>query len=142
MSTAYRDISALSVNLNVYAAANSISVAWENKKFNPVTGTKYIRETLLPADTVQAELGTTGMDETLGIYQVDIFAPTDSDLGKSEAINIADGVADQFIRGSSLTYNGVNVRIRNVSRGSGTVDGAWFIVPIFISFRSYTTART
>jgi len=143
MSSSFRDMSAaLSVNLNVYAVANSVAVAWENHQYSPVTGTKYLRETLLPADTVQVELGSTGIDETLGIYQVDVFAPANSTAGKSEAVNLADGVADQFNRGLVLTYNSVNVRIRSVSRGAGTIDGAWFIVPVFVSFKSYTQPRT
>tara|TARA_R110000868_G_scaffold402166_1_gene678280 strand:- start:341 stop:772 length:432 start_codon:yes stop_codon:yes gene_type:complete len=142
MSTSFLDISAaLSVNLNTYAVANSVAVAWENAQYSPVTGTKYLRETLLPTETLQVELGTAGIDETLGIYQVDAFTPSASNLGKGEAIMLADGIADQFKRGSVLTYNGVNVRIRSVSRGTGAIDGSWFIIPVFIAFKSYTQPR-
>ena len=142
MSTAFQDISAaLSANLNTYAAANSIPVAWENVKYLPVTGAKYLRETLIPSSTEQVELGAAGIDETLGIYQVDAFTPAHSDLGKSEAQILADGVANQFKRGALLTYNGVNVRIRKVSPGGGAIDGAWYMIPITIEFKSYTQPR-
>ena len=142
MSTAFQDISAaLSANLNIYATANSVPVAWENVKYLPVTGAKYLRETLIPASTEQVELGAAGIDETLGIYQVDVFTPANSDLGKSEAQILADGVANQFKRGALLTYNGVNVRIRKVSPGGGAIDGAWYMIPITIEFKSYTQPR-
>tara|TARA_R110000868_G_scaffold192553_2_gene437120 strand:+ start:592 stop:1023 length:432 start_codon:yes stop_codon:yes gene_type:complete len=142
MSTAFLDISAaLSLKLSVYATANNIAVSYENSQYTPVVGTKYLRETLMPADTSQAELGTTGMDHNEGNYQVDAFTPASSKLGKSEAILLADGIATQFKRGAVLTYNGVNVRIKSVSRGTGVIDGAWFMIPVFISFKSYTQPR-
>lgn len=140
MSTAFLDISAaLDGALNTFASGASVAVAWENSNFEPTTGTKYLRPTLLPADTTQAESGSSGKDFTTGIYQVDVICPINT--GKGEAVNLADDIADTFSRGSIHTYNGVNVRIRRASRRAGNRDGAWFIVPVDIEFFVYTAAR-
>tara|TARA_R110002126_G_scaffold150139_3_gene296237 strand:+ start:6461 stop:6895 length:435 start_codon:yes stop_codon:yes gene_type:complete len=143
MSTAFLDISAaLSANLNTYAAANSVPVAWQNVQYTPITGAKYLRETLQPGDTKPSARGSSALDLTLGSYQVDAFTLASSKLGKSEAIMLADGIADQFKRGTVLNYNGVKVTITDSpSFGTGSTDGAWFIVPVHITFKSYTQPR-
>lgn len=81
MSTTFRDISAaLSGRLNTLTGGTPI--AWENSEYTPTMGTMFLRETLLPANTVQGSLGTIGKDEHGGIYQVDIFAPKGSGKGR------------------------------------------------------------
>jgi len=136
MATTFLDISAaLDSTLNTYASANSVPVAWENSGYAPITGTKFLRPTLLAGGTDSVGLGNTSSDDHLGIYQVDVIAPLNT--GKGEAVTTADAVAGAFPKGI-ITYNGVKVRIRSVSRGSGSRDGAWFIVPVEISYQSYT----
>ena len=115
-------------------------IAWENKGYEPVKGTLYARPSILPGETVQASLGDTGQDMTVGVYQVDIFAKAGK--GKNEAVVMADLIANWFKRGTVLTYNSRKVRIRNVSRKAGINNaGGWFQIPIEIAFISYTEAR-
>lgn len=125
--------------LNTQLATLSLPTASEGKDYKPTNSTLYVRPTILPADTTQAELGSSGQDENLGIYQVDVFAPIDT--GHGVAVTQADAIADAFARGTTLTYNSVNVRIRGVSRGAGRRDGAWYIVPVFINYFSFTQPR-
>lgn len=140
MTSQFTDISAaLDVNLNVYAAANSVSVAWENIDFTPTAGTLFVRPTLLPADSVQSGLGATGIDNNLGIYQIDVIAPLDK--GKFAATSNADLIGQQFKRGTILTYNGLTVTLSKTSRGSGIRDGGWFIIPVFVTYQSFTQPR-
>ena len=134
--SAFTDISAA---LDARTNSLSLPTAWENIAFQPVTGTLYIRPTLMPADTVQAGLGSSGLDEHLGIYQIDICAKAST--GKGEATIKADVIADHFKRGLVLTYNGVNVRLSKTSRGLGKRDEAWFVIPIFITYQVFTLPR-
>ena len=116
-------------------------VAWENFPFEPAVGTLWIRPTILPGDTVQASLGTTGQDMSQGIYQVDVFA--EAGAGKNEAVAMADKIADQFKRGTILTYNDLKVRISAVSRQASVNNSdGWFQIPINVVWISYTEART
>jgi len=134
MSTSFLDISAaLDTKLNTYAVANSISVAWENIDYQPVIGALFIRPTLLPSDTIAIGIGNTSAEDHIGIYQVDIIAPIDQ--GKGEAFTQADLLATHFARGE-LTYNSAKLQIKSVSRGSGSRDASWLIVPVFINYQS------
>jgi len=136
----FLDISAaLDDNLNNMAGKPPI--AWENYNYEPSLGTLYARATHLPADTTQASLGDSGQDINSGIYQIDVFA--EAGQGKNEAYVMADLIADQFKRGTDLTYNGRTVTIRNVSRqpAAKNADG-WYQIPIEILYYSYTDART
>lgn len=116
-------------------------VAWENRRYEPVQGTLYLRTTLLPGSTTQASLGTSGLDVSLGIYQIDVIAPINEN--KAEALAMADDIADQFNRGLDLTYSGITVTILNVSRRSGfkSQNEAWWVVPVEVSYRSFTSPR-
>lgn len=139
--SAFNDISvALNQRLQAYATANSKQVAWENSGYVPTTGTLFLRPTVLPIDTVQAGLGTSGQEFHDGIFQVDIFAPVDQP--KATSLAIADAVADYFARGLVLTYNGVKVRIGTASIGAGNRENSWYQIPVEIDYHSFTQART
>lgn len=139
--SAFNDISvALNQRLQAYATANSKPVAWENSGYVPTTGTLFLRPTVLPIETVQAGLGTNGQELHEGIYQVDVFAPTDQP--KAKALAIADAIADYYARGLVLTYNGVKVRIGTASIGAGNRENSWYQLPISIDYHSFTQART
>ena len=135
MSTHFNDIqAALDTRLSALAGGNPI--AWPNIEYAPTGGTTYLRPSFLPADTLQSGLGVTGLDETNGIYQVDVVYKANS--GRT---TVADAVADHFKRGTVASYNGVNVRVRSVSIAPAIFEGAWHFVPVSVSFQTYTEAR-
>lgn len=136
--TVFVDISAaLDGRLNTMSSLPP--VAWQNFKYEPVNGTLYLRPTLLPAETTASTLGTIGTDENSGIYQVDIFAP--SDTGKGEAYTMADSVADHFKPVTEIDYSGITVRCVSVSIGSTSQADGWFQVPVFVRYLALTTKR-
>tara|TARA_B110000046_G_scaffold61020_1_gene68614 strand:+ start:642 stop:1058 length:417 start_codon:yes stop_codon:yes gene_type:complete len=138
MSTVFADISsALDLRLNTLTGQSPI--AWENTAYIPVKDTLYLRPTILPALTLQAGLGVNGIDEYIGIYQIDIFAPAGK--GRGEAEIKADAVADHFKRGTDLSKNGKTVRLGNVSRNSGIRDEDRFIISISINYMAHVTPR-
>jgi len=135
MATFFNDIQAAFDN-RLNTLPGGYDIAWPNIPFEPQAGATYLRPQFLPADTVQVGLGTDGLDDTTGIYQVDVVYPAET--GRSQ---IPDQVADHFKRGTVLSYNGTNVRIRSVSIASALRDGAFFFVPVSIAFQTYTDAR-
>lgn len=135
MSTYFTDIAgALRTRLSTMTGLPP--VAWENIDYRQSSTTLYLRATFLPADTVQACFGDDGKDLHNGIFQVDVFIP-DGD-GRS---TLPDDIADHFKRGTVLTQNGVNVRIRNTSIGAGLKDENFYIVPVTVSWQAFTGAR-
>lgn len=135
MSTFFNDIQgALRSQLNTLA--NKPPIAWENTNYSPNATTLYLRATGLPGDTVQACLGDDGLDEHVGIFQVDVFVPDNK--GRT---TWPDLVADHFKRGTVLTLNTTNVRITTVSINTAFKDDEFYIVPISITYQAFTAAR-
>jgi hypothetical protein len=136
MSTFFADIQgALRAQLNTLP--NKPPIAWENVDYNPNSGTLFLRATGLPGETVQLCLGDNGLDDHIGIFQVDVFIPD----GKGRS-TWPDQIADHFKRGTILTLNEVDVRITSVSIEAADKDENFFIVPVSISYRVQTQART
>jgi hypothetical protein len=94
---------------------------------------------MLPGDTVGATVGATGTDEHIGVYQVDVFAPTGT--GKGAAVVMADNIANHFKPVTELTYNGRLVRCVTVSIGAAVQNGDWYQIPVDINYLSFTTKR-
>lgn len=118
-----------------YGGVGETPVAWPNNEYSP-SGVVYLRPTFLPSNTLQAGMSASGLDETNGVYQVDVFTPKGA--GRSQ---IADDVADLFKRGTVLTASSVKMRIRSVSIGASRDDGAYYITPIEINWQTYTEPR-
>jgi hypothetical protein len=138
MSTVFSDIStALDIRLDSLAGRSPI--AWENIGFKPVKNKLYLRPSHLPAPTSQAGLGDGGLDEYVGIYQVDVFAPAGKGRGASE--KKLDAIADHFKRGTDLLYNGVYVRLGNVSRNAGFIDEERFVTSVTINYMAHVAPR-
>lgn len=136
--TVFTDISdALDTQLSGMAALPP--VAWENKSYKPIDGVLYLRPSTLFGDTVQASLGASGMDENMGVYQVDVFAMAGN--GKAIANTMADNVATRFARGTSLVYNTRTVRIISARRQAARIADGWYMIPVEIVYKSFTTPR-
>lgn len=135
MSTFFTDIQgALRARLNTLT--DIPPVAWENIDYKPDSTTLFLRATSLPGDTLQECLGEDGLDSHVGIFQVDVFIPD----GKGRS-TWPDAIADHFHR-QVLAQNGVNVRITTVSIGAAGKDENFYIVPVSITYRAFTQARS
>lgn len=135
----FTDIS-IALDTQLGTLSSSPPVAWPNSAYTPVTGTTYIRPTLLPASSEIATIGlTTSTDLNTGIYQVDVF--TEAGTGKSAGMVMADLVADHFKRDTNLVYNGRTVTIKNVSQSPANTDNGWFQIPVNIEYQSFTAER-
>jgi hypothetical protein len=99
----------------------------------------YLRPTNLAGATTQAGLGTTGIDQYLGVYQIDIFAQAGK--GRNAAEAKADAVANHFKRGTDLLYNGTTVRLGDVSRTNGTIIEDRFLISVTINYMAHVAPR-
>ena len=113
------------------------SIAWENVAFTPVAGVTYLQPELLPAEPVQAEIGTNGGNHHFGIYQISIKAPAGGGIGT--AATLRDGLLDHFKRGTQLVYNGLTVQIEKAFTGPALQDTDRLHIPISIRFRAYSS---
>ena len=133
MSSAFADIQgALEDRLNTLP--NNLPIAWENDQYEPV-GDIYLRPTLLSSDTIQICLGRQGRDQTIGIFQVDVFVPKNQNR-----TCIPDDIANHFYR-ESLQLNTTKIRVTSVSVGALVDDINYVFTPVQISFDATTEAR-
>jgi len=135
--SSYKEITrALSTQLSTLSGGWDI--AWPNLEYEPVVGTSYLRLSFLPALTEQADLGTAGMNNNLGIAQIDIFDETENHEGWGVIYEKADQIAEHFRRGTKLVNGGITVTIESVDIGPMFNEGGWLQMPVSVNYRSYT----
>lgn len=93
---------------------------------------EYIQITFVPAANDIASLGQQGMDRLRGFIQfsVTIKAGTKS----VPAFKLASQIVKHFQRGTSLTYNGVTVKITQPVSNGGFTSENKYTVPVTINW--------
>lgn len=141
----YRNIrAALETQFDGLSSLGFTNRVFENQEVDLSTfdkgtaGIKWIRGTLLPAETSTLSLGANGTDYHQGIFQIDYF----NEVGIGAFETDMDSIANTFKRGTVLTHSGTSVRILNVSLGVGRRDGAFFVRNIDVSYYAVTPARS
>lgn len=115
------------------AAVPSASVAWENKKYIPIPGTRYYRATFLPGIPRPSAIGQDAQNRQVGIFQIDIFDPPDK--GDALAATEAERIAACYKRGTALSYNGQALECIKAYRTAGNGnDPAWYMVSVVVEF--------
>ena len=142
MSLAFVRI-ALESTLN--AMTPTLSTAWENVPFTPVTGTPYQAAYLMPATPANPTMGD-GYYREQGIFQVSLMYPLQA--GPKTAADRAELIRAAFKRGTSITIDGIDnwydyffspfggitttIVERTPEIGQGRVDGDRWHVPVKI----------
>ena len=122
----------IALDTRLSTLASSPPVAWENVNYTPVEGTLYLRPSNLPAGTAAVGIANTDTVRGVGIYQVDVFAP--SEAGPGAALTAADLVADHFTRGLRLTSGNTKVIVGVPTQEPATPSGAWLQVAVLIPY--------
>jgi len=116
------------------AMTPSLSTAWENVPFTPVTGTAYQKAFLLPATPANPTMGD-GYYREQGIFQVTLMYPLQA--GPKPAADRAEAIRAAFKRGTTLTNGNVSVIIEQTPEiGQGRVDGDRWALPVKIRWFS------
>ncbi len=139
MSTTFKDISAaFDVELNSVVSIPVIE--WENFTDDGRTlGDEYISQFWLGGTTEAGSLGDIGLDQINGVYQINVNVKAGN--GKARINELCDLIADAFRPRKKLTYNGVSVRIKSLSRNAITVDGAYATAVLDIEYETFTAQR-
>ena len=87
--------------------------AWENVRFEPTTGSNWLRMSLFPTMTRAAVAGSNPQLRYQGIFTA------------------------KFSPGDIFTSGSTNVRISYSERQSGRSDGGWYFVPVTVGWFSY-----
>lgn len=106
--------------------------AWENVPFDN-EGNTYLKPVLLPGEPTQAEIGYTGRNRHVGVYQVSVLCP--SGTGVAEINALKDSIVDHFKRGTVITYGYVNVSITKAFAGPMIEGTEWIHCPVTIQYQ-------
>lgn len=120
------------------AAALGIPTAEEGKDFDgkPGPNLPWAAWFNLPADTEVASLGVGGVDETTGVFQVDLNYPLNG--GTKPILTAVQKLRDYFVAGRSLVYQTQCVHIERVTRNNlRPVDG-WQQINVSIYYSANT----
>lgn len=108
----------------------------ENTHNVAVTNQPFTRTTLLPAESRNASIGTTGSVRRGGLFQLDLFYP--SNAGTDSADDMADAALAAFSRGTILTDGTTTVTIELAWAEQGSIIETFYMIPIVIRWRSFT----
>jgi len=118
----------LETKLNSMAPA--LATAWQNVKYDPVSGTPYQACYLMPATPSNPTIGD-GFYREQGIFQVSLFYPLLAGPGVAETR--AELIRTTFKRGTAMASGSIKVMVDTTPEiGQGIVDGDRWHVPVKI----------
>ena len=112
-----------------------LSIAHENKDFEPTAGTEYVELINLPNDVTPLSINDT--NETDGLMRVILYWPVNK--GSTQAKLKADEILAVFSIGTRVCYDSQCATINRLSRHKGIVDGGWFHTVITIGYTAFLT---
>lgn len=111
----------------------STNWAFDNVKFDPKIGERYLRERLVGLDEGPAALtDTNGLD---GFYQIDLHEPVG--LGSSAVDDLALAIKTKFNPHLSVSFDTTQVYIDAAQQLSGIETKDWYIVTVRVDLRVY-----
>ena len=134
MSSIYDDIRKV-LETTLANVSGIPQIAWENVTFSPTTGTSYVKARFAPTVREPAVRGLNPQMYYQGIFVVDVYCP--EGVGPSTADGIANSIIDAFDAPNDLTVDGTSVTIRFAERELGTQEGAFYRIPVVISWFIY-----
>ena len=115
----------------------------ENNRVRLGNGDIWSRATLLPAKTNIQTIGPNGFNQLNGLYQVDLFYP--SDTGYTEPYNMVDLILASFVAGTVLGQirikNSYMISSHDLSRTDKVMPN-YFILPVMIEWETYEQRPT
>lgn len=119
-----------------FANAQSLTIAMPNKDFTPpaVSKTaKWLRATVLPADTETLGVGSDDTNKHYGYLQLDVFHGQGA--GELAPLRIAAAAISYFSRGSKFTRDGITVEIiKQPYRSQAMKSDPWVMIPTRIAY--------
>lgn len=119
------------------AATLGIPTANEGKSFTPPSvSLPWAAWFNLPASTDSASLGVGGMDETVGVFQIDLNYPLND--GTGNALAAVQKLRDYFVAGRRLVYQGQCVKVERVTRNNLRPVNGWQQINVSIYYSANT----
>ncbi len=123
------------------AQTPSLSISLPNIAFTPPTistTAKYLRATILPADTTALGVTYNATNQHYGLFQMDVFYGVGG--GEIAPRRIAAAIISYFKRGTRISSNGFNIDVVQTPKlGPQITAGAWTFLPVRIPYNSFAS---
>lgn len=132
---------ALLARAQAFAASQSpeLEIALPNIAFTPPAvsvNAKYLRATILPADTTALGVTYSSTNQHYGLLQIDVFYGIGG--GEIAPRRIAADIISHFMRGTRMSSNGFDIDVNQTPRiGPQIRDGAWTFLPVRIPYQAF-----
>lgn len=130
---------ALLTRAQSFAVSQSLTIALPNIAFTPPavgTNAKYLRATLLPADTVSLGIAHLSNNHHYGLLQIDVFYGAGG--GEIAPRRIASSIISYFNRGTRMTSNGFNIDVPQTPRiGPQITEKDWTLLPVRVPYNCF-----
>jgi len=118
------------------------TIAWENVRFDPTTGTPFLKPMFQPVLRTQSAMATTPPHRYQGLFTILCYYPEGNGPGASQAT--VDALVDRFDSTTDISYTNsdletIVVSIRGVQQESSYINSPWFITPTTVSWFIYHT---
>lgn len=127
---------ALLAEAQLFANSQTLTIAMPEREFKPpaISKTaKYLRATVLPADTETLGLGEGDANKHYGYLQIDVFHGQGA--GEIAPARIAAAAISYFSRGSKFTRDGITVEIiKQPYRAQAMKSDPWVMIPTRIPY--------
>lgn len=133
----FRDMQ-IALDVRLASLAGGVAIAWENIEYQRVTGTPYLRPTLLNSES-RLYCVTDSAQVNEGLYRIDAIYP--AGRGHSALLTKLDMIYQHFKASLALTVGTTTLWLKAINILPRTIiDGAWFMGSLDINFINYDDA--
>lgn len=130
---------ALLAKLGALTLSPAIPIAWPNVAFAPPVDSQgkpspFLRANDIPAPTLGLSLSSTGTNDYVGLFQVDVMWPQGG--GVSAAKEVAAAIIAHMKRGTQMDRQSVRVEVTRASLGPVISDDPRIMIPVTITYRA------
>ena len=120
--------------IDAWQAANfDLQTFYPNREYKP-TGNHAVMY-FMPADNNVSTLGSTGTNEIIGIFQIDVMYKTGR--GNGEILEKCDEITSAFVSGQRITYSTQQVTIWGSQMRQPENENGWLKAIITIEFSAF-----
>lgn len=113
-------------------------ISFEGFSFTAPSSGHWAQLSHLPAGAAVSSLGVSGMDEHVGVYQIDVSVPEVGGNPRAALLAHADRIRAHFTAGRRFTHSTQGVRVERAERSAiRRVDG-WQRVSVSVTYSSFT----
>jgi hypothetical protein len=114
------------------SAIEGLPPTYGPNEVNKAARSPFTRTTLLPSRPNRLSVGVTGVDELIGLYQVDLYYPMGT--GSADAIQWADQIVALFPRTWMVNIDGKQLRVTECWLEAGREVNNWYATSVMLSW--------